>query len=173
MKDSLINDFEKELLSLTYTDLKLNIKNGHIARDFDWVISQTKAFAHWADIEPVFGKGYNIYKQQRDDFRNGLNIGYFKVITIGERHRYNDSSFLNTYANQLRDYLMITYDINANDLNRMKLFYKKIEKVHNEAVRLKECFNNSRDYILANKDKSIDYLIKMNTIPLSSPTLKD
>jgi len=48
-----------------------------------------------------------------------------------------------------------------------------LKKVHNEAVRLKECFNNSRDYILANKDKSIDYLINMNTIPLSSPTLKD
>jgi hypothetical protein len=173
MQDSSINDFEKELLSLTCTDLKLNIRNGHIKKDFNWVISQTKAFAHWTDIQPIFGKGYDIYKKQRDDFNNGLSVEYFKVVTIGERHRYNDSSFLNTYGNQLRDNLMITYDINLNDLNRINLLYKRIEKVYNEAVRLKECFDNSRNYFLENKDNNIVYLMAFESVPPSSPTLAD
>ena len=173
MQDSMIKDFEKELLSLTCTDLKLNIRNGHIKRDFNWVIRQTKTFAHWTDIEPVFGKGYNIYKKQRDDFNNGLSVEYFKVVTIGEGHRYNDSSFLNTYGNQLRDNLMITYDINLNDLNRVNLLYRQIEKVYNEAVRLKECFDNSRNYFLENKDNNIVYLMAFESVPLSSPTLAD
>lgn len=173
MQDSMIKDFEKELLSLTYTDLKLNIRNGHIKRDFNWVIRQTKAFAHWTGIEPVFGKGYDIYKKQRDDFNNGGNVEYFRVVTIGESHRYNDSSFLNTYGNQLRDHLMITYDINLNDLNRMNGFYKQVERGYNEAVRLKECFDNSRNYFLENKDNNIVYLMTFESVPLSSPTLAD
>ena len=169
----MIKDFEKELLSLTCKDLKLNIRNLYTKRDFDWLIRQTRAFAHWTGIKPVSGKGYNIYKKQRDDFNNGLSVEYFKVVTIGESHRYNSEFPLNTHGNQLRDHLMITYDINLNDLNRMRLFHKLIEKVYNETVKLKGCFDNSWNHILENKDKSIDYLMKMKTVLPSSPTLEE
>jgi hypothetical protein len=154
MQDNKIEELRNELLSLTYTDLPLNTRNGNVRRNFSWLTKNINAFAHWESIK-YKDFGYDVYREEQKDFDNGINIQYFRVITIEDKHRYNDQSFINTYANRLRSDLMFRYDINTNDTNRIKSLYKLINNAYGEAVRLKTLYDNSREYIIEHKEERI------------------
>ena len=150
-----IKELEKELLSLTYADLSLNIRNGHLRKDFSWLVLNVNAFAHWEGI--TWGSvGHDIYRQELNSFDNGIDVQFFRVVKIGDKHRYNDRDFISIYANQLRYDLMLRYDINIDDLRKIKTLHGHISKVHGEAVRLKEMYENCREYIIENKEQRIE-----------------